>query len=142
MGTKRNLSVSEYFDAVQKEYLLAEFKKKIYHSIKDKQYYQKVMLYKIDKINTIAERNSLNSILNDKKTYTKLHNELFNQHGVPYFDLTESDLENYYSIDSEFSYDGEVWLLEKAHNYELFDLRSKTNGTLVTLEKSKIFRVL
>ena len=34
----RNLSVVGYFEAIQKEYLIADFRRKIYYSVKDKQY--------------------------------------------------------------------------------------------------------
>ena len=64
MDKTRNLSVAEYFLVIQKEYLIAEFRKKIYYNPKDKAYYQRVMTYKAKKINDIAKRNRLDSILN------------------------------------------------------------------------------
>ena len=38
----RNLSVAEYFLQIQKEYLIADFRRKIYYSSKDKAYWTKV----------------------------------------------------------------------------------------------------
>ena len=46
MEKTRNLSVAEYFHVIQKEYLIAEFRKKIYYNPKDKNYYQRVMNHK------------------------------------------------------------------------------------------------
>ena len=63
MDKTRNLSVAEYFLVIQKEYLIAEFRKKIYYNPKDKAYYQRVMTHKAKKINDIAKRNRLDSIL-------------------------------------------------------------------------------
>lgn len=42
----RNLSVAEYFLQIQKEYLIADFRRKIYYSPKDKAYWTKVCGYK------------------------------------------------------------------------------------------------
>ena len=36
----KNLSVAEYFLQIQKEYLIADFRRKIYYSPKDKKYWQ------------------------------------------------------------------------------------------------------
>ena len=63
----RNLSVAEYFLIIQKEYLIAEFRKKIYFSKNDKIYYQRVMDGKKNKINDIAKRNRLDSIFNNSE---------------------------------------------------------------------------
>ena len=78
---QRHLSVAEYFLQIQKEYLIADFRRKIYYSPKDKAYYKKVMGYKKDKINAIAERNHLKSILNDVDKYAELRNLLFDSNG-------------------------------------------------------------
>ena len=51
----RNLSVAEYFLVIQKEYLIAEFRKKIYFSKNDKNYYQRVMNGKREKIEMILQ---------------------------------------------------------------------------------------
>ena len=62
MEKTRNLSVAEYYQTIQREYLISEFRRKIYFSPKDKKYYQRVMTHKAEKINEIAERNHLDSI--------------------------------------------------------------------------------
>ena len=45
-NTTRHLSVAEYFLQVQKEYLIADFRRKIYFSPKDKNYYTNVWSWK------------------------------------------------------------------------------------------------
>jgi len=108
----KNLSVADYFEVVQREYLISEFRRKIYFCVKDKQYYQKVSAYKVEKIETIAKRNSLNSILNNQETYNAVYSELFFDNGKPKFELNEIDLFNYYTKNCEFSYAGNVVILE------------------------------
>ena len=48
MEKTRNLSVAEYYAVIQREYLIAEFRKKIYYNPKDKNYYQRVMKHMAD----------------------------------------------------------------------------------------------
>ena len=109
----RNLSVAEYFLQLQKEYLLAEFRRKIYFNPKDKAYYSRVMGYKKEKIDSIAKRNRLNSIFTDNVTLKQIQEELFTINGKPKFELTDVDRENYYATGNEFSYKGEIWTLDQ-----------------------------
>lgn len=142
MDTK-NLSIAEYFDVIQREYLLAEFRRKIYHSTRDKQYYQKVMSYKAEKIKNIAERNTLDSILNNKDTYNKMHKSMFNEHGLPLIGLSGDDYKNYYLLNAEFSFEGKVWLLSKELDDQLFELSLKENKEIKSIQRSSdIFRIL
>lgn len=123
----RNLSVAEYFLVIQKEYLIAEFRKKIYYNPKDKAYYQRVMEHKTKKINDIAKRNRLDSILNNSEKLEEVRSELFDKLGKPKFELTDIDIENYYAIGNEFSYRGGIWILDQI----------KEDGTL-TLYSAKL----
>ena len=101
----RNLSVAEYFLIIQKEYLIAEFRKKIYFSKNDKIYYQRVMDGKKNKINDIAKRNRLDSIFNNSENLAELAIEtgFFDQsHFIRYFKkivgLTPSDYKKSFKI--------------------------------------------
>jgi hypothetical protein len=58
----RDLSYYEYYTQLQLEYMVAELRKKIYPTQKDKAYYQKVMDGKRKIIEDISLRNSLKSI--------------------------------------------------------------------------------
>lgn len=142
MGTTRNLSAAEYFLTIQREYLIAEFRKKIYYSPKDKAYYKRVMKYKADKINDIANRNRLSSILNDNARMKEVRSELFDLTGKPKFEMTELDLENYYATGNEFSYRGEVWLLDQVNHDGSLTLYSVKKECYETAQKEDVCRIL
>lgn len=111
----RNLSVAEYFIQVQKEYLIADFRRKIYYNPKDKAYYERVMGYKKEKIEDISKRNNLSNIFNSTEKLAEVSAELFDLMGNPKFEMDEKDLQNYYSIGNEFSHGGEIWILDQVN---------------------------
>lgn len=138
----RNLSVAEYFIVAQKEYLIAEFRRKIYFNPNDKAYYQRVMNYKAEKINDIANRNRLDSILNNEAKMESMRAELFDKIGNPTFEMNENDINNYYSIGNDFSFRGEIWVLKNVHeNGDLF-LYSPTEGVFEVAQKHEVSRIL
>ncbi len=42
MEKTRNISIAEYFDVLQREYIISEWRRKVYYSPRDKRYYTKV----------------------------------------------------------------------------------------------------
>lgn len=144
MGTNktRNLSVAEYFLAIQKEYLIAEFRKKIYFNPKDKTYYQRVMNYKAEKINDIASRNRLDSILNNSEKMEEMRDELFNKLGKPKFEMNKTDLENYYAVGNDFSFRGDIWILDQINEDGTLILYSAKLQEYETVNKDEICRIL
>lgn len=138
----RNLSVAEYFLAIQKEYLIAEFRKKIYFNPNDKAYYQKVMNYKVEKINDIASRNRLDSILNNSEKMEEMRGELFDKLGKPKFEMSKTDLENYYAIGNDFSFRGDVWILDQINEDGTLILYSAKLQEYETANKDEICRIL
>ena len=144
MGTNRtrNLSVAEYFLAIQKEYLIAEFRKKIYFNPNDKAYYQKVMNYKVEKINDIASRNRLDSILNNSERMEEMRGELFDKLGKPKFEMNKTDLENYYAIGNDFSFRGDIWILDQINEDGTLILYSAKLQEYETANKDEICRIL
>jgi hypothetical protein len=138
----RNLSVAEYFVAIQKEYLIAEFRKKIYFNPNDKTYYQRVMNYKFEKINDIAKRNRLDSILNNSITLDEIKSELFDKLGKPKFEMNETDLENYYSNGNDFSFRGEIWVLDQINEDESLTLYSVKHQRFENANKNEVCRIL
>lgn len=144
MGTNktRNLSVAEYFLAIQKEYLIAEFRKKIYFSPNDKAYYQKVMNYKVEKINDIASRNRLDSILNNSERMEEMRGELFDKLGKPKFEMNKTDLENYYAIGNDFSFRGDICILDQINEDGTLILYSAKLQEYETANKDEICRIL
>lgn len=106
----RDLSYFKFLDILQSEYILAELRKKIYPSLSDKNYYERVMKGKKEKIEDIAIRNSLKTIFNDKETKIKKYKEIYNDQGYPNFFYRNEedrlnneikDKRNYYMIGSE-----------------------------------------
>lgn len=139
---QRHLSVAEYFLQIQKEYLIADFRRKIYYSPKDKAYYKKVMGYKKDKINAIAERNHLKSILNDVDKYAELRNLLFDSNGKPRFEMTAEDVKNYYCVGNEFSYGGEIYTLDQINEDGSLTIYNQSIEQFKKVQKDDVCRIL
>lgn len=135
---KKKLSLAEYFVVVQKEYLISEFKRKIYSCMNDKRYYSKVMSYKEEKIADISSRNNLKNIFNDKQTLKSIKSELFDCNGQPLFYLNEDDLNAYYTIGVDFNYNGEICKLIDVKDNEIV---VNLAGKVKKLKKGEIFRI-
>lgn len=115
----RDISILEYFKALQQEYLYFEVKSKIYPSSKDKAYFKKVMEYKKNKIEDISNKNNLDSIFNSEAILEDFVLDFFDEFGNPKR-LGKRDWYFYYKLGSDFSYDGKGVKLRK---YDL-DLRT------------------
>jgi hypothetical protein len=142
MNKTRNLSVAEYFQQIQREYLIADFRRKIYYSVKDKAYWQKVLHYKEQKIQTISSRNCLNSILNSEKKMQELRDELFDKNGRPKFEMTADDSKNYYSTGNEFSYKGDIYILDQVRQDGKLTLYSAEKEEYIIADKNEVNRIL
>lgn len=142
MNSVRSLSVAEYFHVIQREYLMAEFRRKIYFSPKDKRYFSRVMEFKREKICDIANRNKLTSIFTSPEKMRDVRAELFDPLNRPMFVMSPKDWMNYYSVNSDFSYRGEVWKLDavKGDFITLYNERSQVYADNVP--KSEVIRVL
>jgi len=137
----RNISIADYFIILQKEYLIADFRRKIYYNPKDKAYYQRVMQYKKEKIDNIAERNHLDSIFTNAEKRKELEKELFDENGLPKFSMTVKDLQNYYAFGNEFSYNGEIWVLNKVFE-DTLELYSSKKDKIIEVNKKSVCRIL
>lgn len=142
MNNARSLSVAGYFHVIQREYLMAEFRRKIYFSPKDKRYFSRVMEFKREKICDIANRNKLTSIFTSPEKMRDVRAELFDPLNRPMFAMSPKDWMNYYSVNSDFSYRGEVWKLDavKGDFITLYNERSQVYADNVP--KSEVIRVL
>ena len=138
----RNLSVAEYFLIIQKEYLIAEFRKKIYFSKNDKIYYQRVMDGKKNKINDIAKRNRLDSIFNNSEKMEEMRAELFDKLGKPKFEMSPTDIENYYAPGNEFSFRGDIWILDQIKEDGTLTLYSAKLQQYEDAKKENVCRIL
>ena len=138
----RNLSVAKYFLIIQKEYLIAEFRKKIYFSKNDKIYYQRVMDGKRNKINDIAKRNRLDSIFNNSEKMEEMRAELFDKLGKPKFEMSPTDIENYYASGNEFSFRGDIWILDQIKEDGTLTLYSAKLQQYEDAKKENVCRIL
>lgn len=139
----RNLSIAEYYHILQKEYLMAEFRRKIYFSKGDKSYYQRVMDGKREKIESISKRNGqLNNIFNNESKKQEIRNELFDNLGRPKFNLTSTDIDNYFSPGNEFSYQGDIWLLDQVNKDGTLTLYSAISQRFEIVNKCDVSRII
>ena len=138
----RNLSVAEYFDVIQREYYIAEFRRKIYYSPKDKRYYGRVMEHKKAKIEDIAKRNHLNSIFNSESKARQIRGSVFDELGRPCFEMTPEDRNNYYSRGNEFSYCGSAWTLDTVQADGKLVLYSSYYERYETVDPTEAIRIL
>ena len=142
MEKTRNLSVAEYYSIIQQEYLIAEFRKKIYYNPKDKNYYQRVMSHKEEKIRDISNRNRLDSIFTNHELMTEMRSKLFDHWGRPKFNMTETDVQNYYAPGNEFSYKGEIWTLDQVNNDGTLNIYSIKYQRFECVKKTDVCRIL
>lgn len=138
----RHLSIAEYFDVLQREYILAEFRRKIYYSPKDKRYYGRVMGHKRKKIEDIATRNHLDSIFNSDDKLTEIRSQLFDLTGKPRFALDDKDRENYYTTGNEFSFRGGVWILDAVNKDGTLVMYSPHLERYETVSPDEVLRIL
>lgn len=138
----RSLTVAEYFLQLQKEYIIADFRRKIYFSVKNRNYWTKVCGYKKARIIEIAKRNRLHSIFNSDEKMNELRNELFYHSGNPKFEMSVDDVNNYYSNGSEFSYQGEIYILDQVRDDDTLTLYSPTQEEYVNVRKDEVSRIL
>lgn len=138
----RSLSPAEYFIVVQSEFIQAEFRKKIYYSVKDKNYYEKVMGYKRETIEKISKRNNLKSIFNCKEKMSDIRKRCFRDgNGFPLFIMSDSDIFNYFMPNNEFSYNGDIFMLKEVnHAKKLATIDD--NGKSMVVSFKDIVRIL
>lgn len=106
----RDISLVKFLEVLQLEYISAELRKKIYRSVKDKAFWEKVMNVKKEKIIDISLRNSLQNIFNNPVIKNKLYPSIILEKGIPEFIYRNEehkliqrrlDILNYYSRNSE-----------------------------------------
>lgn len=100
-----NLSLLEYFNKLQLEYLLYEFRLKIYVSRVDKDKFSKILQYKKQKISDISLSNGLFNMFNNEDIRNEIKKEFYNDFGVPKI-LNNKDKYFYYYLGGDFSYNG------------------------------------
>lgn len=108
----RNQSLLDFYNSLQKEYIVAELRSKIYPKSKDKKYYRRVMEGKKETIVQISERNHLPNIFSSADLKESIYNEVSPDWGIPNFTYRNKDTElwmqrndklNYYGVGSDFA---------------------------------------
>lgn len=135
----RNLSPAEYFEQIQKEYLMAEFRHKIYYSPNDKRYYQRVMNFKKEKIEELSVQNNLKNIFNDKETLNTFKALIFTN-GFP-IEYLEKDEEMYFTPNNSFSYNGDIYIL-KDWNRGTSEVKLEKEGKIIWADIQQVRRIL
>lgn len=147
MRTKdRNLSPIDYIKVLEVEWWICNLRRKIYPSITDKNFYNRVANLKRDRIKSMSERNEIESIFTDKEKMRALNKKFMKEGGIPIFEgMTESDLINYYSPNNDvrcflgFGEDHkEIVMIGKILN---FDKISRKVEVIFDKNETKIFEI-
>ena len=137
---ERNISILEFFNQLQLEYMLYELRVKIYPSKADKHRYREILEFKSEKIEDIAGKNDLRTIFNSDLKREEIEKEFLNEFGIP-VDMSKRDKYFYYFINSDFSYEG---LGVKLKSYKLSDGTAviDNNGKSQEVDINRIKRIL
>lgn len=81
----RDLSLLDYFETLQIEWICADLRRRIYPKIKDKNYWTRVATGKRDTIERLAEKNKLFSIFDDENMLRKFEKEVYKENSFPEF---------------------------------------------------------
>lgn len=136
----RDLSLVEYLEQLQKEYVYFEFKKKIYPNPEDVQHFQNVMDAKENKIRDISERNRLETIFTSEEKLDFLRRDFFKENGLPKR-LGKRDWYFYYQLNGDFNFNGDVVKLLR-YDLELKHALILYQGEEILVDIEKIFRIL
>lgn len=91
MNKDRDLPITDYLDILQREYVVAEIRHKIYPKIGDKKYWEKVMIGKRKKIEDICFRNKIQNIFNDQAEKERIYLDIYSENGLPNFSYINDD---------------------------------------------------
>ena len=153
---ERKLSIYQYFEALQIEWLVADLRCRIFKSQKDKDYWNKVKEGKRVKIESIGNKNKIPTIFNDNELKNDLINRIYNDYSYPDFHYKDEenrnsqgywDLLNYYSKGSEVRYEdmGEVKVgrvVEYTPFSEQIRIQCIKTNEIQTVLVNKVIRIL
>lgn len=107
----RDQSILEFFESLQKEYLIAEIRSKIYPKAKDRRYYKdRVMEGKKRSITQISDRNNIPSIFTSTKMLERITAVVIPEWGLPNFTYKDNETKdwmanldkcNYFAVEAE-----------------------------------------
>lgn len=85
----RHLSILDFFENLQVEYLQADLRHKIYPKLKDKAYWNRVKEGKRATIEKLAEKNSLPSIFTDEAMLRAFEKRVYREVSYPIFNYRD-----------------------------------------------------
>jgi hypothetical protein len=112
-------SSDQYIQSLQLEYICYEIRSIIYPSQKDKAYFQKIMQFKKEKIDTFSNKKPVPTIFNSLRERDRLYRLVLPASGFPNFDqisyknteilleFQEKDFKFYYKIGADFQVEQE-----------------------------------
>lgn len=110
----RHLSILDYYETLQIEWLTADLRRRIYPRLKDKNYWNRVQEGKKETIDKLAEKNSLPSIFTDDSMLRDFQKKLYRETSHPLFVYRDEknkneqeyyDLKYYYNIGADVRVD-------------------------------------
>lgn len=115
----RHLSIYQFFEILQIEWLVADLRTRIAVKAKDKEYWNRVKDGKRQTLENIANRNQLPTILTDSDLRSSLEQRIYNVKTHPNFHYKDEnnkqlqgywDLQHYYKIGAEVRFEqfGEI----------------------------------
>lgn len=102
----RNITKYEYLQVLQEEYTINDLKRRIYFSEPSKNFYANVMHNKKLKILDLAKKLELDTIFNSVTLEKEFRDKVLPKKGLPNFQMTEEDILNYFSSESEVK----IWI--------------------------------
>lgn len=150
----RSLSVYQYFQVLQVEWLVADLRVRIFPSKKDKDYWIKVKEGKRQVVEDIAEKNHLPTIFNDSEMRRAFENKVYVDKGHPNFHYKDDwykylqeplDLLHYYTkgVEVRFEVYEEMKVgIIKSYIPEKDTIDIEFQGEILTLPISEVTRIL
>jgi len=152
----RNLSIYDYFKILQVEWLIADLRERIYVKQKDKDHWKLVKEGKRQKIQNIAEKNTLPTIFDDADLAETIKKTIYREQGFPAFQYKNDnqrasqeyyDMLNYFlkGVDIRAQVNGEI-IVCKIHKYKPYETtllaRNLDTGEIVKLEVKSCSRIM
>lgn len=98
----RDIPIIEFIEVLEREYISAYIRKKIFPRKKDKSYWSKVMNGKKDKIENLCSKNSLSSIFNNSQREIEIWRRIVPQYGMPSLFINKHMIDRYNKSKKKF----------------------------------------
>lgn len=142
----RHLSILDFFESLQVEYIQADLRHKIYPKLKDKAYWGRVKEGKKQTIEKLAEKNSLPSIFTDIEMLRAFEKRVYRDVSYPTFTYRDDnhrmeqeyyDLRYYYNQGADVRVDSEGSVLIGKITQEYIPFRDSQVSITIQGKESK-----